>query len=374
MNIKRAMALGLIAYTCLTMTSCYRASTVIGKDAITEVSEKIVEEKTIIDEVEVVSYEDCIFRYSSETLLTDKDILGYDKVILRIGVNEIYARHGYSFNNKEWKTYFNNKPWYKINDDFTIENFNDIEKQNIKFLGESDTILCKDIMNVDMNSDGVDESIDMSHEGITSMTDFSYLDMNYYESYYGSLITDIDINDGVYEVMVFDGGPSGDDTIGIYRYNRTDNNLQHIDFSSARHYTYEIKGNGTYKLEGMRHDIYVINTYILNDNGYPQYVDTIFPVFSMRKSIGSISKGERIQVLGFEYKYNEKYVGIEGIDQGPNGLLGIKIAPINDMNKVEIIDLDSYNTIVGSNEDTREIVPFNVLLEYFEISEMYYGD
>ena len=48
-----------------------------------------------------------------------------------MGVNEIYARHGYEFKTEMWKVFFLNKDWYTINKDFNTTNFTDIENYNM---------------------------------------------------------------------------------------------------------------------------------------------------------------------------------------------------------------------------------------------------
>lgn len=44
--------------------------------------------------------------------------------------NEIYARHGYVFNNQEYADYFSQKDWYSPNESFNDSMLNDIEKEN----------------------------------------------------------------------------------------------------------------------------------------------------------------------------------------------------------------------------------------------------
>lgn len=46
--------------------------------------------------------------------------------------NLIYARHGYAFKNQELKRFFENFEWYKVNPDFSEEDFNKEEKLEIK--------------------------------------------------------------------------------------------------------------------------------------------------------------------------------------------------------------------------------------------------
>lgn len=91
-----------------------------------------------------------IYKASDSCLMTDTDVeiaktnfwgeLPSGKTIEQMIVNEIYARHGYDFQNEEIKAFFMNKVWYaqispKTSDmDVIYESLNDFEKRNIEFL------------------------------------------------------------------------------------------------------------------------------------------------------------------------------------------------------------------------------------------------
>ena len=85
---------------------------------------------------------DWIFPESDTRYLTQEDVDGIDMDQVRYGLNEIYARHGRTFNNQELQEYFDSKVWYSplyTPDEFSqIESstFNEYEKENIKFLSE----------------------------------------------------------------------------------------------------------------------------------------------------------------------------------------------------------------------------------------------
>lgn len=86
--------------------------------------------------------EEQLFPESDVKYLTQEDIDGLDDEYIRYGLNEIYARHGRTFNNQDIQEYFNSKSWYTpiySPDEFSeIENsiFNEFEKENIKFLSD----------------------------------------------------------------------------------------------------------------------------------------------------------------------------------------------------------------------------------------------
>lgn len=63
-----------------------------------------------------------------------KNLSGYQLMIAR---NEIYARHGRKFNDKDLQKYFNGKSWYKgtiAPEDFSVSVFNDYEIKNIDLI------------------------------------------------------------------------------------------------------------------------------------------------------------------------------------------------------------------------------------------------
>ncbi|WP_044915591.1 YARHG domain-containing protein [Butyrivibrio sp. WCE2006] len=86
------------------------------------------------------AYYEFIFPYSSLDTLEDWEVEILSDYELRIAINEIYARHGRRFKDKELQNYFNNTSWYvgmyepeefdKIQDNF----LNEIEKKNINKL------------------------------------------------------------------------------------------------------------------------------------------------------------------------------------------------------------------------------------------------
>ena len=60
----------------------------------------------------------------------------YQLIILPEIRNEIYARHGYIFQEQKCKELFNKKSWYKPNSSFSYEMFNLVEKRNINYIIE----------------------------------------------------------------------------------------------------------------------------------------------------------------------------------------------------------------------------------------------
>lgn len=80
---------------------------------------------------------DYVIPYSSDRYLTNDDLVGLSSEELMYARNEIYARHGYIFNDAEIRAYFEKKPWYTgtvKSEDFSSSVFNDYEYKNVTFL------------------------------------------------------------------------------------------------------------------------------------------------------------------------------------------------------------------------------------------------
>ena len=82
-----------------------------------------------------------IFPDSNSRYLTEADVAGMDAATIRLGINEIYARHGRAFQTEDLNAYFSSKSWYTpmySADEFAAMEdavFNEYEKANITFLG-----------------------------------------------------------------------------------------------------------------------------------------------------------------------------------------------------------------------------------------------
>ena len=74
------------------------------------------------------------YPYASQRLLTDEDVRNLSQYNLRIMRNEIYARHGFIFQNTEMKNYFSTQPWYSPLNNDVNGILSVIEKKNIEFI------------------------------------------------------------------------------------------------------------------------------------------------------------------------------------------------------------------------------------------------
>lgn len=80
---------------------------------------------------------DYIIADSAEKYLTNADLEGVSAEQLRLARNEIYARHGYQFENEELKSYFESKDWYfgRIPREEFVESYLNIyEKYNVQII------------------------------------------------------------------------------------------------------------------------------------------------------------------------------------------------------------------------------------------------
>ena len=83
------------------------------------------------------SSEGMIMPDSSSRLLSESELEGRSAREIRLMVNEIYARNGYTFNNQEYAEYFSQFSWYHPTvpaGEFSEDMLNDIERQNINMI------------------------------------------------------------------------------------------------------------------------------------------------------------------------------------------------------------------------------------------------
>ena len=74
--------------------------------------------------------------------MEEEDFKDYPPILLHIFKNEIYARHGYIFQNEDLNNYFRGMIWYTPQyepGDFDVSVFNEIEVHNLDILALLDT-------------------------------------------------------------------------------------------------------------------------------------------------------------------------------------------------------------------------------------------
>lgn len=95
-------------------------------------SEKVIV-KEVIREVPVGGNYYYIIPHSDYAYLTKPDLAGLSKGDLRIARNEIYARHGRTFQSKDLQNYFNSQDWYYPDPSYK-EKLSAVEKHNVDLI------------------------------------------------------------------------------------------------------------------------------------------------------------------------------------------------------------------------------------------------
>lgn len=93
-----------------------------------------------------------IFPNSNTKKLTRAEILAVNKSLWPYARNEIYARHGYSFENSKYEKYFEGKSWYKEGG-FSTSKLNSIEWYNMELLLSMEEEYSDDSADVDYKSE-----------------------------------------------------------------------------------------------------------------------------------------------------------------------------------------------------------------------------
>lgn len=84
---------------------------------------------------EVISSNYFVIPYSSTRYLNESDLRGLNTEELEIARNEIYARHGYQFQQKKLINYFNNQSWYRrSNTKVTTSSLSKMEYANVMLI------------------------------------------------------------------------------------------------------------------------------------------------------------------------------------------------------------------------------------------------
>ena len=111
----------------------------VDASAVTSISETTSEENAETSGDMGEGEAKIIFPDSSEQGLSESDIEALSDEDLRCAINELYARHGYIFNDETLNEYYAQFDWYDPQvaaDDFSMDLFNEVETENIELLQE----------------------------------------------------------------------------------------------------------------------------------------------------------------------------------------------------------------------------------------------
>lgn len=96
-----------------------------------------------VREVRDISYHMEFLYQTDQEYLTREELADEAPTVIHLAKNEIYARHGYIFRDKDLYNYFMGSVWYMpaiAPEDFSDEVFNEYEKANLELLAELDTL------------------------------------------------------------------------------------------------------------------------------------------------------------------------------------------------------------------------------------------
>ena len=103
-------------------------------DKVTELAVRRLTDDVVEDYLQQVY----IFPHSDSEYLTEDQVREYDADTLRIGRNEIFARHGVTFDSEDLQSYFEGMPWYEgaisVSDFDSDSVFNEYEKANVELI------------------------------------------------------------------------------------------------------------------------------------------------------------------------------------------------------------------------------------------------
>ena len=141
-----------------------------------------------------------IFPDSASRNLKSEDVAGLDAETLRLGRNEIYARHGRKFKDSTLQSYFNSKSWYKPTNasDSEIEKaLNQYEKNNIKFIQSYESKAPTTSSTKSQTSKSQSSASQKSSSGYTN-AELCKMAQDYYERHYNFRppIAEVDSTEG----------------------------------------------------------------------------------------------------------------------------------------------------------------------------------
>jgi YARHG domain-containing protein len=207
-----------------------------------------------------------IFPNSDKKLISNEELNYCDKFTLLLAKNELFARKGYKFKNKQLLNYYNNMSWYTPNDDIknSVDELNEIEKKNLKLINEkyndfhyffTEKGMQYEInTEKDLNNDGFKENINISFKKDSesySWEEYTFtinsngkkytLSGTEEHLYLNLFFADFDTKDNNIEFYITSDGPSGDPTTIMYQL--SENGIKEILKLDGHITNYDGKGN-----------------------------------------------------------------------------------------------------------------------------------
>lgn len=214
--------------------------------------EAVSQEKAVDEECKAQVQEYCenkdsyLLEQTTTDQLTIYDYVYLNKEAIKLARNEIYARHGYIFEDKYYQDIFNKKSWYKpsVKDASAIK-LSDVENYNVlclkwwekadrnawqhsleKGFNDCYQFNANQTFTMDLNNDGIQEEISckniMQDEDYASSASIEIngkvqdtLEGNFQPNIW---VVDVDPNDDYKELVIYDQGPSGDPVDTYYYY------------------------------------------------------------------------------------------------------------------------------------------------------------
>ncbi|KYH34159.1 hypothetical protein CLTEP_19360 [Clostridium tepidiprofundi DSM 19306] len=214
-------------------------------------------------------YKGFIFPNSNKKLISNEELNYCDKFTLLLAKNELFARKGYRFKNKQLLNYFSNMSWYTPNDNVknSVDELNEIEKKNLELINEKYNNLYYSLgakdntyeINTkrDLNNDGIKENInilfkkDPLNPSFNSWHEYDFTINSNGKKYtfkdtesnlYANLFfADFDVRDDSIEFYVVADGSSGLSTTIIYQL--SENGIKELLRFDGRIISYDGKGN-----------------------------------------------------------------------------------------------------------------------------------
>lgn len=93
-------------------------------------------EDTSEDDIKEYNLPSAYLKNTDSELLTEAFLKDTEIGQIKLIRDEIYARHGFVFKDRETQKYFEEKTWYVKNPNYTDELLNDVEKKNLDLIGK----------------------------------------------------------------------------------------------------------------------------------------------------------------------------------------------------------------------------------------------